>query len=58
MSFQDIFKSSFLENVTEFSLLDTCIGLAAALLCLRSYPLHLGELLRYIPLGERRKCGS
>jgi uncharacterized membrane protein YhiD involved in acid resistance len=32
MSFQDIFKSSFLENVTEFSLLDTCIGLAAALL--------------------------
>ena len=34
------------------------IGLAAALLCLRSYPLHLGELLRYIPLGERRKCGS
>ena len=32
MSFQDIFKSSFLENVTEFSLLDNCIGLAAALL--------------------------
>lgn len=30
MSFQDIFKSSFLENVTEFSLLDTCIGLAVA----------------------------
>ena len=32
MSFQDIFKSSFPENVTEFSLLDTCIGLAVALL--------------------------
>ena len=32
MSFQDIFKSSFLENVTEFSLLDTCIGRAVALL--------------------------
>ena len=32
MSFQDIFKSSCLENVTEFSLLDTCIGLAVALL--------------------------
>lgn len=32
MSFQDIFQSSFLENVTEFSLLDTCIGLAVALL--------------------------
>ena len=32
MSFQDIFKSNFLENVTEFSLLDTCIGLAVALL--------------------------
>ena len=32
MSFQDMFKSSFLENVTEFSLLDTCIGLAVALL--------------------------
>ena len=32
MSFKDIFKSSFLENVTEFSLLDTCIGLAVALL--------------------------
>ena len=32
MSFQDIFKSGFLENVTEFSVLDTCIGLAAALL--------------------------
>ena len=32
MTFNDIFKSSFLENVTEFSLLDTCIGLAVALL--------------------------
>ena len=32
MRFKDIFKSSFLENVTEFSLLDTCIGLAVALL--------------------------
>ena len=32
MSCQDIFKSRFLENVTEFSLLDTCIGLAVALL--------------------------
>ena len=32
MSFQDIFNSSFPENVTEFSLLDTCIGLAVALL--------------------------
>ena len=32
MTFSDIFKSSFLENVTEFSLLDTCIGLAVALL--------------------------
>ncbi len=31
MSFNDIFKSSFLENITEFSLLDTVIGLAAAL---------------------------
>ena len=31
MSFNDIFKSSFLENVSEFSMMDTFIGLAAAL---------------------------
>lgn len=31
MSFNDIFKSSFLENVSEFSILDTIIGLAFAL---------------------------
>ena len=31
MSFNDIFKSSFLENVSEFSILDTVIGLAVAL---------------------------
>ena len=31
MSFQDIFKSSFLESVTEFSILDTILGLAVAL---------------------------
>ena len=31
MSFNDIFKSSFLENITEFFILDTVIGLAAAL---------------------------
>lgn len=31
MSFNDIFKSSFLENVSEFSILDTLIGLAFAL---------------------------
>ena len=31
MSFNDIFKSSFLENVPEFSILDTVIGLAVAL---------------------------
>ena len=31
MSFNDIFKSSFLESVSEFSILDTVIGLAAAL---------------------------
>ena len=30
-TFQDIFKSSFLENVSEFSILDTLIGLAVAL---------------------------
>ncbi len=33
------------------------IGLSAALLCLRSYPLHLGVLKQYLPLGGRRKCG-
>ena len=27
MSFNDIFKSSFLENVSEFSVLDTVLGL-------------------------------
>ena len=32
MSFNDIFKSSFLENVTEFSILDTLTGLAVALM--------------------------
>lgn len=31
MSFNDIFKSSFLESVSAFSLLDTVLGLAAAL---------------------------
>lgn len=31
MTFSDIFKSSFLESVTEFSLLDTVIGMAFAL---------------------------
>lgn len=31
MSFNDIFKSSFLENVSEFSVLDTVIGLGVAL---------------------------
>ncbi len=31
MSFNDIFKSSFLENVSTFSILDTVIGLAMAL---------------------------
>lgn len=31
MTFSDIFKSSFLESVTEFSVLDTLIGLAFAL---------------------------
>ena len=32
MSFNDIFKSSFLENVSQFSILDTVIGLAVALI--------------------------
>ncbi|WWR17050.1 DUF4956 domain-containing protein [Lachnospiraceae bacterium JLR.KK008] len=31
MSFQDVFKSSFLENVSQFSMIDTLIGLTAAL---------------------------
>ena len=31
MTFNDIFKSSFLKNVSEFSILDTLIGLAVAL---------------------------
>ena len=31
MTFSDIFKSSFLESVTEFSFLDTIIGLAVSL---------------------------
>lgn len=31
MTFNDIFKSSFLDSVTEFSILDTLIGLAFAL---------------------------
>ncbi len=31
MSFNDVFKSSFLENISEFSVVDTLIGLAAAL---------------------------
>ena len=32
MTFNDIFQSSFLESVSEFSLLDTVIGLTAALI--------------------------
>ncbi|MBQ4218120.1 MAG: DUF4956 domain-containing protein [Butyrivibrio sp.] len=31
MSFNDIFKSSFLENVTQFSIADTLVGMAFAL---------------------------
>ena len=31
MTFSDIFKSSFLESVTEFSVLDTLIGMLFAL---------------------------
>ena len=31
MNFNDIFQSSFLESVSEFSLRDTLMGLAAAL---------------------------
>ncbi len=31
MTFNDIFKSSFLESVTEFSVLDVLIGMAFAL---------------------------
>jgi len=31
MNFSDVFKSSFLENVTEFSIIDTCIGMVFAL---------------------------
>lgn len=31
MSFNDVFKSSFLESVSSFSILDTILGLAAAL---------------------------
>ncbi len=31
MSFNDIFKSSFLESISEFSVTDTLIGLAFAL---------------------------
>ena len=32
MTFNDIFKSSFLENITEFSAVDTLIAMAAALI--------------------------
>ncbi len=32
MSFNDIFKSSFLESVTQFSVLDTILGLSVALI--------------------------
>ncbi len=32
MNFNDIFKSSFLESVSEFSILDTVLGLAVALI--------------------------
>lgn len=32
MTFNDIFQSSFLESVSEFSLLDTAIGLTSALI--------------------------
>ena len=32
MSFNDVFKSSFLENISEFSAVDTVIGLVFALL--------------------------
>ncbi len=31
MTFNDVFKSSFLENVTQFSILDTLLGLGVAL---------------------------
>ena len=31
MSFNDVFKSSFLENIAEFSMVDMLIGLAVSL---------------------------
>ena len=31
MSFNDIFKSSFLESVSEFSVIDTLLGMSVAL---------------------------
>ena len=46
MSFNDIFKSSFLENVSEFSILDTVIGLAGIWcisLLFKDHPLDAGE---------------
>ena len=46
MTFNDIFKSSFLDSVSEFSLLDTLIGLAAALGVGTGSPLHAGQALR------------
>ena len=33
MTFQDIFKSSFLENMTEFSVTDVIIGMTFAVVC-------------------------
>ena len=32
MTFNDVFKSSFLESVSDFSMLDTLLGMACALI--------------------------
>ena len=50
MSFNDIFKSSFLENVSEFSVLDTVIGLAV---CAGDRPVHLPHLQKD---ADRASC--
>ena len=51
MTFKDIFKSSFLESVTEFSAIDTLIEMLFALV--RGLPLTFHWRLEVIMSGQK-----
>ena len=58
MSFNDVFKSSFLENISEFSILDTIIGLAVALAMGLGSREIAGQILAGIYVRELYQVGQ